>query len=141
MERPKKLIIEPLFPSYVFVQILNHKDFLAAQDTEGVVNYVRFGKVPAYVSEKVVNNIRLLVHACEEIDVSSGSFDKGQQLLIQDGPLTGLSCEMVTYKGGSKALVRVDLLQRTLLVNVPSSHLKIHFVGCNQTQQSAETVR
>jgi transcriptional antiterminator RfaH len=125
----KKLIIEPLFPSYVFVYIQTVKEFMAGQDTDGVINYVRFGKAPAHINESLINDIRLIVGECEDIEVSGDYFGKGQQLLIQEGPLVGLSCEMVQYNGKDKALVRVDLLQRSLLVNVPSSFLTLQHSG------------
>lgn len=123
----KKIQLVPLFPSYIFIYISNAMEYFAGQDTDGVVNYVRFGKTAVQVCEKVINNIRLIVDECEEIDVSTEYFKKGQQLLIQEGALTGLSCEMVQYKGKDKALVRVDLLQRSLLINVQSAWLKVEW--------------
>ncbi|MFB6456939.1 UpxY family transcription antiterminator [Chitinophaga sp. Hz27] len=121
----KKILTTPLFPSYVFVYLRNTSEYFAGQQTDGVVNYVRFGKSVAMVREKVINNIRLVIDECDEIDVSSEYFRQGQQLIIQEGPLAGLSCEMVQYKGKDKALVRVDLLQRSLLVDIQSAMLKV----------------
>ena len=69
-----------------------------------------------------MNGIRLLVDNARDIEVSTDNFQAGQELFITQGPLTGLSCEMIKSKGYRKLLVRVNLLQRNLLVMLPSDH-------------------
>jgi hypothetical protein len=44
-------------------------------------------------------------------------------MVIGKGPLTGLSCEVVKYNNKEMLLVRVDLLQRNVLVTLPVEHL------------------
>lgn len=119
----KKIIHEPLFPSYAFVYLNNVREYLAGQDISGVVSYVRFGKEPARIDDKVIANIHLIINECEDVDVLFDYFDEGQQLVINKGPLAGLSCEMIQYRGKSKALVRVELLKRSIVADIPTIYL------------------
>jgi transcriptional antiterminator RfaH len=118
-----KCIDEPLFPSYVFVHLDNMQGYYTGMDTEGVLNYVRVGKQVARVSDTVVNNIKLVTNQEKDVEVSDKYFRPGQQLVISQGALTGLSCEIIQFNGNKKVLVRIDLLQRNILLTVPTEHL------------------
>jgi transcriptional antiterminator RfaH len=119
----KRFIEMPLFPSYVFVQLQNMLEYSNGLDIEGALHYVRFGKEVVTVSESIIHNIQMVVEQGKDIEVSAEYFKPGQQLSIQRGPLTGLSCEMVRVDGRQKILVRVNLLQRNLLMTMPAEDL------------------
>jgi transcription antitermination factor NusG len=119
----KRYIDEPLFPSYVFIYLNNIQAYYSGIDMDGSLYYVRAGKNIARVNDKIVNNIRIVVEKGGDIDVLTEDFQPGNEFLINQGPLTGLSCELVQLRGGRKALVRVQLLQRNLLVTLPSGYL------------------
>ena len=121
----KKFIDEPLFPSYVFVQLKEVRNYHAGIEAEGFLYYVRIGKQMARVSSQIVDNIRLMASTGSEIEVSSAPIQPGQGLVIKQGPLTGLSCEMVQYNGRRRILVRVHLLQRNLLMSVPTEQVML----------------
>ncbi|HEY4112090.1 UpxY family transcription antiterminator [Puia sp.] len=119
----KKFIEEPLFPSYVFVYLQDRYNYQESIDADGFLYFVKTGKEIARVPESVISNIELLSKDGSEIEVSTASFLPGQKLVINQGALTGLSCEVVQFNGKQKLLVRVDLLQRNLLVTLPVDHL------------------
>jgi transcriptional antiterminator RfaH len=119
----KRFIEMPLFPSYVFVQLNNSLEYSNGLDVEGVLHYVRFGREVVTVSESIIHNIQMVAEQGRNIEVSSDYFKPGQQFAVQRGPLTGLSCEMVRVHGTQKILVRVNLLQRNLLMTMPAEDL------------------
>jgi transcriptional antiterminator RfaH len=119
----KKYVEEPLFPSYVFIYLNDVQNFYNGVDTEGALNYVRNGKEIARVRDAIVDDIRLITTQSTGIEVSSEKFVPGRQMVIQEGPLTGLSCEVVQSGNGKKLLVRVDLLNRSILVSVLKDQL------------------
>jgi transcriptional antiterminator RfaH len=119
----KKFIDEPLFPSYVFIYLNDLESYYKGMDTDGVLYYVRTGKTMARVHESVVNNIKLLVAQPGDLEVTHDAIQPGTQLVICQGALTGLSCEIVQVNGKQKALVRVALLQRSLLLSLPADYL------------------
>lgn len=119
----KKIIDEPLFPSYVFIYLDSMQHYYEGMDADGSLYYVRTGKEIAKVSDAIVNNIKLAADQGRNIEVSDARFRPCQQLVINKGALTGLSCEVVDHNGKSRLLVRVDLLQRNLLLTLPEEHL------------------
>jgi len=118
----KKIIDEPLFPSYVFIYFQSTRDYFTGLGIEGVLYCVRSGKELARVNESVINNIRLVTEQDSEVEVSSERFRPGQRMVIREGALTGLFGEMVQCNGHQKILIRVQLLQRSLLVTLPSEY-------------------
>ena len=119
----KKYIDEPLFPSYVFVYLNDMDNYYKSIDTEGALYYVRYGKEIARVQESVVNNIRLITEQTNDLEISDARFLPGRKLVICQGALTGLSCEVVEVGSKQMMLVRVDLLQRNILLTLPAEHL------------------
>jgi transcription antitermination factor NusG len=119
----KKIIDCPLFPSYIFVHLSSLQQFYSGLDISGVLYYVRSGREVARVEDSVINNIKLAASVAQDIEVSFMQFQRGQQILISKGPLAGLACEVVELKNSQKILVRVDLLQRNLLLTLPEDCL------------------
>jgi transcriptional antiterminator RfaH len=119
----KKYVDEPLFPSYVFVYLNDLQNYYGGMDVEGSLHYVKMGKEIARVKETVVKNIQLVMGQGEDLEVSDDRFQSGQKLVITQGALTGLSCEVVQLKCKKMLLVRVDLLQRSILLKMPAEHL------------------
>jgi transcriptional antiterminator RfaH len=121
----KKLIEEPLFPSYVFVYLDGKQSLYEGMNVEGYLYYVKVGKKMAKVDEQLVEQLKLLSVHDGDIEVSSSSFSPGRLVTICGGALTGLPSEIVEYNGKQKIIVRVCILQRNLLVNLPAEHLLI----------------
>ncbi|OQP45859.1 antitermination protein NusG [Niastella yeongjuensis] len=119
----KKIVDEPLFPSYIFIYLDNMQSYYRGADAEGALYYVRTGKEIARVGETVVNNIKLISGQADDIEISDNRFQPGRQLVISQGPLTGLSCEVVETSGNCRLLVRVELLQRSILLKLPEESL------------------
>lgn len=119
----KKYIDEPLFPSYVFVYHTDMHSYYSSVNVDGVLYYVRAGNNIARVSETIINNIRLISKSGEEVEVSDEHFQPGQKLAIVQGPLTGLSCELVQYEKVKRLLVRMDFLKRNILLTLPAGYL------------------
>lgn len=119
----KKYIDEPLFPSYIFVYLKDMQNYYGGMDAEGSLYYVRSGNEIVKVKESIINSIRLVTDQAKDLEVSDNHFQPGQKMVISKGVLTGLACEVVQFNSKRKLLVRVDLLQRNLLLSLPSEHL------------------
>ena len=120
----KKYLDEPLFPSYVFVKLEDSHSYFYTLEIGGVLHYVKSGKQIARVNETIIDNLRLVTtHSPANLEVSSAHIYPGKRLCISEGPFTGLNCEAIDYKGKQKILVRIELLQRSLLLDVPICQL------------------
>jgi transcriptional antiterminator RfaH len=119
----KKVIQTPLFPSYIFVCLKDKLEFFNSESITGVCSFVKFGKLHAKVDQSTIDQISLVVNSDMQTDISCDYYKPGEKLFIKDGPLNGLSCELINKNGKDKYLVRVDLLNRNLLIDVESSNL------------------
>jgi transcriptional antiterminator RfaH len=118
----RKYIDQPLFPSYVFIYLNDMRDYYMGVETDGVLYYVRTGKEIALVSDSLVNNIKLVSEKNLDVEVSDQRFQKGQQIVVSQGPFAGLSCEVIKYDNKQKLVVKVDILKRDLLIALPESN-------------------
>jgi transcriptional antiterminator RfaH len=118
-----KIIHSPLFPSYLFIYLEQLQNYYDSLEAKGALYYVRFGHEIAKVADTIVNNLKIVVNASEFIEISFVEFQKGETLTISEGPLTGLNCEVVQYKNKEMLLVRISLLKRSVLAELPVSHL------------------
>jgi transcription antitermination factor NusG len=118
-----KTLNAPLFPSYLFIYLEQLEDYYNSLEAKGALHYVRFGTQIARVADSIVNDLKIVINKGQEIEVSYTEFNKGEILTISDGPLTGLNCEVVQYKSKEMILVRVNLLKRNVLAEVPVHHL------------------
>ena len=119
----KKYVDEPLFPSYVFIYLKDMQCYYGGINSEGALYYVRTGQQITRVQESVINNIKLVTDQSNDLEVSEERFQPGRKLVISQGVLAGLSCELVEIDNHQKLLVRVDLLRRHLLLSLPSESL------------------
>jgi transcriptional antiterminator RfaH len=119
----KKYVDAPIFQSYIFVRLKDLRDYYNGLKIEGALHYVRFGKEIARVPDKTIEEMRFLVEYGKDLEVSTDYFQSGRQLFISQGPFTGISCEVVEVSNKQKILVRIHLLQRNLLVSLPTEYL------------------
>jgi transcriptional antiterminator RfaH len=121
----RKYIDEPLFPSYVFVYLSTVRNYFEGLEADGALHYVRTGRQISRVSETVVNNVKLITQQSLDLEVSGAHFQPGRKLVVSDGPLTGLTCEVIQSGGRSRLLVRVNLLNRNILLTIPKESLMV----------------
>jgi transcriptional antiterminator RfaH len=121
----KRIVEIPLFPSYVFVNLTKLLDLYSSAAVEGFVSYVKVGGTIARVSQALIDNIQLTLIGGEKVEVSASRFEAGEKLQIEHGPLAGLQCELVQYNGRQKALIRINLLSRNIIADIPTSYLRV----------------
>lgn len=120
----KKYIDAPLFPSYLFVKLPDTQSYFRSLEINGVLYYVRNGKQIAPISETIIANLKSFIpKTADEIEISFDNIQPGTILYIKDGPFVGCCCEVIRYHGKQKLLVRVELLKRNVLMNIPSEYL------------------
>ena len=120
----KKYVEEPLFPSYVFIKLEEIQDYFNTLDIDSILYFVRIGNQIAKVNESIITNLKiLLAEAPDHIEITSERIPAGSKLIIKDGVFTGFCCEAVEYKGKEIFAVRIELLQRSILMNVPAEQL------------------
>jgi transcriptional antiterminator RfaH len=120
----KKIIDAPLFPSYVFVNLSSPRHYFDVTNNDGFTCFVKIGKEMAMVRANVINDIKLLVAHGKDVEVSSEEFPAGSSFVIQDGPFTGMECQVVKHNQKDKVLVRLGLLNSNILASIPVQYIK-----------------
>ena len=123
LQNKQRVVDAPVFPSYIFVFLRKLNDYYTGLTVDGVIYFVRFGKEIAKVKDETVDSLKQLISHGGSLEVSSDSFQKGTTMHIKEGPMSGMSCEVVEYKNEQRILVRVNLLNRCVLADVPVSYL------------------
>ena len=114
----RKSVDVPLFPGYVFVQILNSPEArLQVLKTSGVVQFVgnRQGAVP--IDDKEISDVRTVSQ--QRINCGPYPFlQVGQRVRIRSGALAGIEGVLVSHDSASKLVISIQLIQRSLAVSL-----------------------
>ncbi len=120
----KKLVYEPLFPSYVFVHVNQQYDFSKILAIDGICSFIRFEGKFARVKDEELNNIKVLLSGNYENIEAVNSLPKvGDVRKIRYGLLSGKECEIININNEKKIWVRVDSIHMHILATLPVSNL------------------
>jgi transcriptional antiterminator NusG len=112
----------PLFPGYVFCRF-DHKQRLPIITTPGVVSIIGFGDQPAPLLDEEIEAVRAIVTS--GIAAEPAPFMReGQRIRVTHGPLKSLEGTLVRKKSSWRLLISVQLLQRSVSVEVDPSHIE-----------------
>lgn len=111
----------PLFPGYLFCRFhLSRR--LPVITTPGVVQIVGAGTSPTPVSDGEITSLQIARR--EGIPAHSHPFlREGERVAITEGPLAGMKGIVVTEKGALRIVVSIDLLQRSVLLEIAADRI------------------
>ncbi len=125
----KKYVQAPLFPSYVFVKLEKLQHYFDSLQIPGVLYFVKIGNQVASIKETIIHKLQAIIsNKLDDIEVLSEHFNPGTTMNIHAGPFKGFSCEVIEHRGRNKILVRIELLQRNILVDMPSYCLEVNAI-------------
>lgn len=115
-------ITEPLFPSYVFVE-LNFSDanWYHAKNTKGVKDFIKFDGKPSVVSRPVVDEL-IARHKQGFIKVTSPKhrLKAGDKVRVTSGPMKDLEGIFEAKNGEERSIVLLRLLTENTRVQLDS---------------------
>jgi transcription termination/antitermination protein NusG len=117
-DRRKKILV-PLIPGYVFVHTgLDPEEYLSILKTVGVVRMIGIKGTPIPAEDDEIASLMILDGT--DRTVQNRSFiNKGDRIIIMDGPLKGLIGFYIRHKGKSdKVVVSVELLNRSMEIDI-----------------------
>lgn len=117
-DRAKKIFV-PMIPGYVFVRFdMAPERYWDIIKTTGVVRMVSFRGEPVPADDEEMASLMILDGTDRTVQ-NSAYINKGDRIMIMEGPLRGLVGFYVRRKGQSgKVVVSVDLLKRSLAVEI-----------------------
>ena len=121
----KKWIDMPLIPGYCFVHI-DLADRLEVLIFPNVLQFVRFNGQPALIQPAHIEFMKRMLSQSEvAFEISNGMPEPGQTVEIIAGPMIGMLAEMVSDKGKSRIIVRLEALNNIIQVEVPVSQVAV----------------
>ena len=114
-DRTKEIEV-PLFPGYLFCR-MNPNDRLPVLTTPGVIQIAGIGKMPIPVEEHEIAAVRQI----EKSGLSATPWPYlriGNTAKIEEGPLRGVTGIVVKIKSALKLVLSIELLQRSIAVEI-----------------------
>ena len=117
-DRRKKILV-PILPGYVFVQAeLEPYLYWEIIKTVGVVRMVAFKGKPVPASDQEIDSLMILNGTDRTVENRS-FMQKGDRVMIMEGPLKGLVGFYLKHKDKSeKVVVSIELLKRSMAVEI-----------------------
>lgn len=120
----KKKVQEPLFKSYLFVQINLEQSRASVLQTLGVIKFVRIGAETVQIRDSQIEAIKLLLASETDLEVQTGTFKHGEKVLVNAGPLKGLQGYILETKGNRNVAITIEQLGAAMCLTVPTAYLK-----------------
>jgi len=113
-----KPVAVPLFSGYVFVQIpASNESRVQVLKTPGVVQFVGVRGIPLPVAEKEIRDVKAVLSS--SISCMPYPFIKvGQRVRIVGGSLDQIEGTLVGRGPGSKLVISVEIIQRSLAISL-----------------------
>ena len=118
----KKVILEPIFKSYVFVKVGEDKKWDLMR-TDGVLNYVHWLGKPAKIKDEEIDTIRKFLGEFEDVEVQEINVAANSKVRIKRGVLMNYE-GMVLEISGSLALVRIESMGLQLSAKFDKNNLE-----------------
>ncbi len=125
--KDRKMMIElPLFPGYIFVKsTLASADQLQILKTTGAVRLLGNTQGPVPIPESQIASLKLLTSAGQDLITGTiVQLEKGDPVILLEGPMAGLKGEFYRYKGQGRVIVKIDLLGQYAGLEVDSDHVE-----------------
>jgi len=117
-DRHKKILV-PLLPGYVFTKTtMEPAEYLKILKTVGVVRLLGFEGKPVPARDEEINSLMILDGTDRTVQ-NRDYINKGDKVMIMEGPLKGLIGFYLRSKGqGNRIVVSVELLHRSLEIEI-----------------------
>jgi transcriptional antiterminator RfaH len=125
VRRRIKLVTEPLFNRYLFVQTKSqNQNFSVIKSTLGVHRLVSFGPMPSQINDSLIETIRSLESLLgSEINGSRPLIRSGDGVMLVEGPLKGIKGIFHESSGTKRAFVLIELLHKQHVIHVDKSDI------------------
>lgn len=119
----KKIVMEPLINSYVFVNV-SGVNYFEALNTYGASHYIWFAGKPASIPPKQIDLLKIITGSGMDVECLHNEIPSGTTVRVIAGPLNGLTGKLVSHGGKNKVIVQLDNLDKVLLLTISPSLLE-----------------
>lgn len=117
-----KLVKEPLFKSYVFVNC-KLSDLHYIKTILGFYHFISFGGYPVRIENKQIEIIKSIMRIYSDTKTISNRFVVGDEVSVINGPFKGMEGVLTALQGKKKVAIKIAHLDQSLLLNLPEAYL------------------
>ena len=119
----KKKVEEPLFRSYLFVNI-PLSDYYTVLNINGVVKFISFEKKPVPVPDNQIIAIKEYLNDTELHSINYEDFKEGELVRVKTGQMKDLVGRFVKINGKHRVIIDIEAVGQSLAVNVARSNVE-----------------
>ena len=118
IRRVTKVVDEPLFPNYLFIQLGEESNWRSLRSTRGVARVVSFNGMPAKVDEEI---IEALQQQCDPAKKQAPEllFHAGDKVTITDGCFRNIEAIVKTASAEDRVVLLLKLMNTTQTIELP----------------------
>ncbi|RXK48865.1 UpxY family transcription antiterminator [Aquirufa rosea] len=106
----KKWVEEPLFKSYVFVNIDLEAQSATVRKVNGVVNFVYWLQKPALIQDSEIVAIQHFLAEHAEVEAHGNLVNIGDFVTLDSGALSGQKAEVIGFKNKHEVRLKIESL-------------------------------
>jgi transcription antitermination factor NusG len=119
----KKMVLEPLFKSYVFVRVEEAKKW-ELLNISGIIKYVSWLGKPAKIKETEIATIRKFLKEFSSVEVVEGTLEINARVKIKQGVLMNYHGILLQISG-NRASVKIESMGLQLTTLVDKNNLEL----------------
>jgi len=132
----KKIILEPLFTSYVFVRIASEEQLVIRQ-TDGILNFVYWLNRPAVIRTEEIDVIKQFLNEHSSVKLEKVAINVNDRVRVVGGPFMEQEGQVVSIKNKS-VKVMLPSLGYLMYVELEAAKVKIiHGSSMHRLEQLA----
>ena len=133
----KKIILEPLFTSYVFVRITSEEQ-LAIRQTDGILNFVYWLNKPAVIRSEEIDIIKQFLNEHSSVRLEKVAVNINDRVRVVGGPFMEQEGQVISIKNKS---VKVMLPSLGYLMYVELETAKVKIIHGSSFQRREQLIR
>ena len=121
----RKKVEEPLFRSYLFVNI-SLNDYYKVLNVNGVVKFICFEKKPVEVPQNQIIAIKKYITDTDlhDVDCENIDFKEGELVRIKSGQMKDLIGRFVKINGKHRVVIDIEAVGQSLPINIARSNIE-----------------
>lgn len=118
----KKIVLEPVFKSYVFVKIEDQKKW-DLKKINGIINYVYWLGKPAVIKEEEIVTIKKFLNEFHDVQIEQIGLQINQKVRVKNGLLMNYEGLLLNIEG-SRAFVKIESMGLQLSAQFDKKNLE-----------------
>lgn len=120
----KKWVEQPLFPGYLFVWV-TPENISTVTRIPGIVGPLRLALNYGYLLPHEVETIKRMLASGYTVEIVRHEILPGERVMVDDGPLRGLSGICMGEAGDKYLYVQIETLDKAIRAKIPAAALRV----------------